>query len=248
MPCGPAAGTLHTPQRHGNTLVASNILDPAPRAWVFDAYGTLLDVASAVRDTDVPAGKATLLAETWRAKQLQYTWLRSIQGEYADFERVTRDALAFALQAVGLHDPGLMATLVERFRSLEVFKDAAPVLKELHQRGIPCWILSNGTNDMLDAALADAGLMAWLSGILSADAVRVYKPHAHVYQLAVDRLKLPAPQIGFVSANGWDAFGAARFGMSVVWCNRSGAPPEQLPGTPARTVRSLAELPLLLAR
>lgn len=248
MPHWPAPVTLGTSHRRSITSVASNILNPAPGAWVFDAYGTLLDVASAARDTDVPAEKAALLAETWRAKQLQYTWLRSIQGEYADFEQVTRDALEYALQAVGLGDPGLKASLLERFRTLDAFPDAAPALRELHSRGSSCWILSNGTNDMLEAAVADAGLAPWLSGILSVDAVRVYKPHAHVYQMAVDRLKLAAPRIGFVSANGWDAFAAAHFGMSVVWCNRGGAPPERLPGTPARTVRTLAELPLLLAR
>jgi 2-haloacid dehalogenase len=217
------------------------------RACVFDAYGTLFDVASAaLRCADELAGMAPRLSTLWRDKQLQYTWLRAVQGRYADFWRVTGDALDFALDALQLSDDGLRARLLQHYLSLDLYPDVVPVLRRLHGAGLATAILSNGSPAMLAAIATNAGLDGLLDQVLSVEEVQVYKPHHRVYQLAVDRLAVSVPEIAFISSNGWDAWAASAFGMKVVWCNRSGQTRERLPGVPDREIRSLAELPPLV--
>ncbi len=217
------------------------------RACVFDAYGTLFDFGSAAaRAAELPADKRTALTALWREKQLQYTWLRSLQGRYADFRQVTEDALAFALESLGFGSAALSQRLMALYLELEPFPEVPGVLTELRRRGFKTAILSNGTPAMLDTLVARAGLGGAFDAVLSVDAVGVFKTHPRVYQLALDTLGLPAAAISFQSSNGWDAYGASDFGMRVVWCNRAGQPRERLPGRPDFEVRTLAELPPLL--
>ncbi len=217
------------------------------RATVFDAYGTLFDVASAAADArDALGERWQPLAELWRAKQLQYTWLRSLSGHHVDFWRVTGDALDFALEALGIADTALRARLMASYEVLGAYPDARDALARLRAAGLRLAILSNGTPAMLAAAARSAGLADLLEAILSVEDVGVYKPDPRVYRLAADRLALPAGEILFVSANGWDAHGASAFGFRVAWCNRAGQPRERLPGAPDAVIRSLSELPALV--
>lgn len=217
------------------------------RACVFDAYGTLFDFASAVaRSPEVPEDKRVALTALWREKQLQYTWLRSLQGRYADFHQVTKDALDFALESQELGAPDLSQRLMALFLELKPFPEVPEVLRELRRRGFRTAILSNGTPAMLETLIQRAGLGDAFDAVLSADTVGVFKTHPNVYQLALDALGLPAAAIAFQSSNGWDAYGASDFGMRVVWCNRYGQRRERLPGGPDFEVRTLAELPALL--
>jgi len=218
-----------------------------PAAAVFDAYGTIFDVGSAVRRrAGTIGGSVATLIDTWRTKQLQYTWLRSLQHQYVNFEQVTAEALDYALDVVGIRDDALRNDLLTLYLTLDAFPDAVRALEELRNAGIPCWILSNGTSAMLSAAVGAAGLAPLVDGVLSVESVGVYKPDPRVYQLAVDKLGVAAHRLVFVSANGWDAFAAAHFGMSTVWCNRAGQPAERLPGTPIHQVTSLDGLAGLL--
>jgi 2-haloacid dehalogenase len=217
------------------------------RAVVFDAYGTLFDVAASTAAERASLGeRGVALAELWRQKQLQYTWLRSLQARHADFAAVTADALDFALAKLGLSDPALRARLLEAYDHLAAFPEAREALGKLRAAGLRLAVLSNGAPRMLAAATRSAGLEDLLEAVLSVEEVGVYKPHPSVYQLAVDRLGIRADGLLFVSANGWDAHGASAFGLKVAWCNRAGDPPEQLPGRPQAVVRSLAELPALV--
>jgi len=217
------------------------------RACVFDAYGTLFDVASAAsRCAELPGDAAPRLSALWRDKQLQYSWLRAVQGRHADFRQVTGDALDFALDTLGLAQAGLRERLLQLYLTLDPYPEVSDVLQRLRETGFAAAILSNGSPAMLAAAVEHAGLAALFDHVLSVEEVGVYKPHPRVYQLAVDRLAVPARQIVFVSSNGWDAWAASAFGMRTVWCNRSGQPRERLPGVPEREIRSLAELPALL--
>jgi 2-haloacid dehalogenase len=218
------------------------------RACVFDAYGTLFDVAAATaRCRDVLGGKAERLAALWRDKQLQYAWLRTVAGRHADFWQVTQDALDFALESLELTETGLREQLMHLYLSLDPFPEVPPVLRELRGTGRALAILSNGTPGMLAAAVESAGLAGIFDQVLSVEGVGAYKPHPEVYRLAVDRLGLAAGAIAFISSNAWDAHAAAVFGMRVVWCNRYDHRRERLPGRPEREIRSLAELPRLLA-
>jgi 2-haloacid dehalogenase len=217
------------------------------RACVFDAYGTLFDFASAVqRCEEAPAEKRAALTALWRDRQLQYTWLRTLQNRYVDFWQVTGDALDFALESLGLEAPGLRERLMELYLGLEPFPEVPEVLRTLRARGLRIAILSNGSSSMLEALVQRAGLADMFDAVLSADAVGAFKTHPRVYQYALDSLGLPAQAIAFQSSNGWDAFGASDFGMRVVWCNRTGQRRERLPGAPDAEVRTLAELPRLL--
>lgn len=218
------------------------------RACVFDAYGTLFDFASAAaRCPGVPEDKRSALTALWRDKQLQYTWLRSLQGRYADFWQVTAEALDFALDSLDLRDAALREQLLQLYQRLEAFPEVADTLRQLRAAGFKTAILSNGTPAMLDAAVRASDLQGLFDAVLSVEAVKVFKTHPKVYEYALQQLGLKAEQIAFQSSNGWDAYAASDFGMRVVWCNRYGQRAEQLPGAPNHVIRNLAELPALLA-
>jgi 2-haloacid dehalogenase len=217
------------------------------KACVFDAYGTLFNYASAAaRCRDELGDKLDALSALWRDKQLQYTWLRAVQGRHADFRQVTGDALDFALETLDLTDAGLRARLMNLYLTLDVFPEVPDVLRRLKAAGIKTAILSNGMPDMLAAAVKNAAIGPLLDAVLSVEEVGVYKPHPKVYQLPVERLGIEAREISFQSANAWDAWAASAFGMRVVWCNRYGQRPERLPGRPDFEIKTLAELPALV--
>lgn len=217
------------------------------KACVFDAYGTLFDFAAAARGCrDVLGEDIDRLSALWRDKQLQYTWLRAAQGRHADFWQVTGDALDFALETLGIAKPGIRDRLMTLYLTLDAFPEVPGVLKQLKAAGMRTAILSNGSPRMLDAAVKGAKLEGLFDAVLSVEEVGVYKPHPKVYQLAVDRLGVPASAISFQSSNAWDAYAASAFGMQVVWCNRYGQRRERLPGSPNQEVKSLTELPARL--
>jgi 2-haloacid dehalogenase len=221
----------------------------AVRACVFDAYGTLFDFASAAaRCDDILGGRAAVVSALWRDKQVQYTWLRGLQNLHADFWQVTGDALDFTLETLGIADPAVRTRLMGLYRELECFPEVPDMLRRLKGAGFATAILSNGSPQMLSDLVASSGLSELLDYVLSVEEVGVFKPHPSVYQLAVDRLGVPANAIAFQSSNAWDAHAASAFGMRVVWCNRYGQRRERLPGSPDREIRTLAELPALLAR
>jgi 2-haloacid dehalogenase len=217
------------------------------RACVFDAYGTLFDYASAAaRCRDVLGDKFERLTALWRDKQLQYTWLRGLQGRHADFWQVTGDALDFALETLGIADAALRERLMRLYLSLDAFPEVPDMLRRLKAAGLRTAILSNGSPRMLSAAVENAKIADLLDAVLSVEEVGVYKPHPRVYGLAAEHFDLEPAAVSFQSSNAWDAYAASAFGMRVVWCNRYGQRHERLPGKPDREIRSLAELPALV--
>lgn len=221
----------------------------AVNAIVFDAYGTLFDVHSvAARAEKLLPGRGAALSQVWRAKQLEYTWLQSLMGRTPreDFAAVTEQALDYALAAL---DVPLAAAdrraLCDAYLSLAPYDDVPAALAALAPR--PRWILSNGTLAMLEPLVRNAGLRAHLDGILSVDEAGVYKPSPRVYQLAIEKLQLPATRIGFVSSNCWDAIGAKAFGFTTFWINRAGVPVDRHGPAPDRIIATLSELPAILA-
>jgi 2-haloacid dehalogenase len=182
----------------------------------------------------------------WRQKQLEYTWLRSLMGAYADFWQVTGEGLDYALAANGIADADLRRRLMDLYLSLDAYPDVHDALDRLRAAGKKTAILSNGAPNMLRAAVESADLGSRLDTVLSVDELSVFKPDPRTYQLAVDRLGVEAARICFVSTNGWDAAGAAYFGFKVAWLNRFGQQPERLPGTPSAVIETLAEVPDLL--
>jgi 2-haloacid dehalogenase len=208
-------------------------------ALVFDAYGTLYDVHSvAQRCESFFPGAGQRLSQLWRAKQLEYTWLRSLMRRYAPFSVVTREALAYSCEALSLKlGVTQMEALMAEYLMLSPFPEVPAALRSLQGRKA---ILSNGSPDMLEPLVRNSKLE--LDAVLSVDEVKVFKPAPEVYDIAVRRLKVAKERIGFVSSNGWDAAGAKSFGFQVFWINRAGAPLERLPFKPDRAISSLAEL------
>jgi 2-haloacid dehalogenase len=217
------------------------------RACVFDAYGTLFDFASAARLCRDELGEnADRLTALWRDKQLQYTWLRAVQNLHVDFWQVTGDALDYSLETLGIDKPGLRERLMNLYLTLETFPEVPDALARLQKAGMRMAILSNGSPRMLQPVVKAAKLDSLFDAVISVEEAGIFKPHASVYQLAVDRLGVSANAIAFQSSNAWDAYAARAFGMQVVWCNRYAQRRERLPGTPDREIRTLAELPALV--
>lgn len=220
-----------------------------PDLFVFDAYGTLFDVAGAARLASAEPGGETLadhwphLAEDWRRKQLEYTWLRAIMGAHADFASVTADALDWALEARGLGaDRALRTRLLALYQTLPAYPEVLNVLATLRARGARLAILSNGTPAMLGAAMGSARITSLIETAISVEDVGIFKPATPVYQLVEARLGVPPDRVMFVSSNGWDVAGAARFGFTTVWVNRAGAPIDRLPHGPAHILPDLTRL------
>ncbi len=217
------------------------------KACVFDAYGTLFDVHSAAARCRADLGdKADAMSATWRDKQLQYTWLRSLMGKHVDFWQITSDALDFAMESVGLNDSALRQRLLDCYMSLDAYPEVPSVLGSLKSGGLATAVLSNGSPAMLAAAVGSAKVADALDHVLSVEAVGIFKPDFRVYQMAVDRLGVTAPEICFMSSNGWDMHGAASFGFQAIWVNRFGQATERLPGAPRTVLKTLEPLPSLL--
>ena len=216
------------------------------KALVFDAYGTLFDVLSVTSLCElVFPGSGTALAVMWRGKQLQYSLLRSMMDRYADFWRVTQDALVYSARALQLDlTADKRVQLLDAYRTLRAFPDVKPGLEQLKSKGLSLAILSNGAPPMLASATRSAGIDGLLDAVISVDDIKVFKPSPRVYALASTRLGVPAGAIGFVSSNGWDVAGAASAGLTAFWIQRSAAEPaEELGYEAARVVHAITDLP-----
>ena len=191
-------------------------------AAYFDLYGTLLDLGPLDAACEAVApGRGAEFARAWRAEQLRLTWLRTILGRWADFEVVTDAALR---ATAARFDIGGAEALDGAFDRLPVRAEAPPVIETLRAAGLRLGVLSNGSRVMLNRALGASGIGAVFNDILSVDAVRRYKPDPRAYEMAVRASNLPPSEIGFVTANDWDAAGAAAFGFRVAWLRGPGGP------------------------
>ena len=212
-----------------------------PKAFIFDAYGTLFDVHSVVEAGRALTSDPQALSLLWRQKQLEYTWLRTLMGRYEDFWAVTEAALRFALGRLGIAaGDEAVARLMEAYLSLATFPDVAGALSAM--AGTPLGILSNGSPRMLEAAERSSGLGGTFHHVLSVDAVKAYKPSPVVYELGPRAFGLPAGDILFVSSNAWDVAGAKAFGYRTCWCNRLASPMDRLGVSPDLEVRTLDEI------
>ena len=219
---------------------------------IFDAYGTLFDVNAAAREAaNQPEHEALAkvwpkLAADWRAKQLEYTWLRAVAGHHCDFWQVTQDGLDWAMEASNLSDPELRETLLALYWNLSAYPEVPTMLADLKDKSLNTAILSNGSPDMLNGAVNSAGLTPLLDAVLSVESVGVFKPHRTVYDLVTAHFDCPKEDVLFVSSNGWDAAGASGYGFQTAWVNRAGAPMDRLYAKPHHVLNDLTTLPDLI--
>ena len=219
---------------------------------IFDAYGTLFDVAAAARqvarEPDFPAfaDKWGEVANLWRLKQLQYTWLRALADAHTDFWEVTQNGLDWALDATGLAgDAALRARLLALYWELQAYPEVAAMLGALKSAGLQTAILSNGSPEMLDGAVQSAGIGGVLDDVLSVQSVGIFKPHHKVYDMVGARFGCPRDEVLFVSSNGWDAAAATGYGFETAWANRAGEPADRLPWVPVHELDDLTTIPQL---
>jgi 2-haloacid dehalogenase len=221
---------------------------------IFDAYGTLFDVAAAARQAASEPGREALakvwqkLANDWRLKQLQYTWLRAVADAHCDFWDVTKDGLDWAMEANGLDDPELRERLLALYWELQAYKEVHVMLARLKAAGMKTGILSNGSPDMLEGAVKSAGLEMVLDATLSVEDVQVFKPHKSVYDMVGQEFGCANSEVLFVSSNGWDAAAATGYGFTTAWVNRAGEPMDRLPWKPAHVLSDLTTIPDLAAQ
>lgn len=220
-----------------------------PAAVVFDLFGTLLDIASlrdaAARVTANPDAFVAL----WRDKQIAYSFASAVMGRHEDFDAITAHALRFAADKFGVQlDTLRRKRLIDAWFDMQPHDDALPALRELHERGVPCAVLTNGTPATAASAIANAGLAALLDVTLSVESAGVFKPDRRVYALATAHYGVAPGQLLFVTSNGWDATGATAFGMRVAWCNRAGNPAETFGPPPEWTIRSLHGLAAIVSQ
>ncbi len=214
-----------------------------PAAVVFDLFGTLLDIASLYDAAATVTGDPAAFVATWREKQIAYSFTSAIMGIHEDFDAITAHALSYAAAKCGVAlDAAKHRRLADAWCNVRAYDDVPPALRALRGRGIRSAVLTNGTPETAASATANAGIGALLDAILSVESAGVFKPDRRVYGLVTDRYRVPAEQLLFVTSNGWDATGAAVFGMRVAWCNRAGAPAETFGPPPAWTIADLREL------
>ncbi|HPT50217.1 MAG TPA: haloacid dehalogenase type II [Accumulibacter sp.] len=212
-------------------------------ACVFDAYGTLFDVGSVARGARHLLGqREQALSDLWRDKQLQYTWLRGLAGQHADFWQVTSDALDFSLATLGIKSDGLHERLMDFYLEIAAYPDVAETLRHLRNVGMKLAILSNGTPRMLRAAVDNAGFGELFDAVLSVESVGVFKPHPAVYDLAARHFPFPPRKICFLSSYSWDASAAKARGLHVLWLNRCGKAADHLLAPPDGEIASLPEI------
>jgi 2-haloacid dehalogenase len=220
------------------------------KALAFDAYGTLFDVFSvtALCEELFPR-QGNALAQLWRAKQLQYSLLRSLMGRHRDFWQLTEDGLVYATNSLGLElTPDRRRRLMDAYLRLEAFSDVRPGLQALRARGLRLGILSNGEPKMLEAAATSAGIRDLLDQVISVEDVKIFKPSPRVYNLGLERMGVGRTELGFVSSNSWDVNGAASAGLTTFWIQRAAAEPAEELGFGAdRVVRALTDLPAIVA-
>ena len=215
---------------------------PQLKAFVFDAYGTVFDVHSVVELAEqFFPGQGMALSQLWRAKQIEYMYLRTLMGRYIPHDENTESALVYSCKALGLQCDGAQrAKLMQAYLRLTPYPEAIDALDAL--AGQKRAILSVGTKPMLTEMVAHAGMTERFDKLISVDAVKVYKPHPAVYQLVLDELRVDRTEVGFVTSNYFDVAGAKAFGLTVFWINRSNALPDELGLLPDRVLKDLSEL------
>lgn len=230
------------------TVATSAAAGPkAIQAIAFDAFPILDPRPVFAIAEELYPGRGAELTNLWRTRQFEYTWLRTMSRNYADFWQVTGDALIFAAKSLRLDLPrATRAALMAAWLKLRCWPDAPAVLRSLKSAGVRLAFLSNMTTPMLEAGIHNSQLEGIFDHVLSTDAVKAYKPDPRAYQMGLDALKLRREEILFAAFAGWDAAGAKSFGYPTFWVNRQNLPAEELGVTVDGTGSSLTDLATFL--
>jgi 2-haloacid dehalogenase len=214
---------------------------------VFDAYGTLFDVNSVTKQYCNELGDLSdPFSNLWRSKQLEYSWLRSLMNRYDDFWHVTEESLDYALDYFNIKNEFLKIDLLKAYEHINCYEEVPTTLSKLKERGISTAILSNASPNMLHMAIKNSKIDSYIDSCISADSLKIYKPHPTVYNLILEKYDLNKNEILFISSNSWDVAGAKSFGFNVSWINRFNNKKEVLPFEADIELKSLMDLPNII--
>ena len=217
------------------------------KVCIFDAYGTLFDVNAACRELSLDVGdKWQDLANLWRLRQVEYTWLRNSMNEYIDFWEITSGALDYAMEVLDIHDKKLREQLLELYLKLEAYPEVKEILQKLKDKNFRTGILSNGSKQMLDSAVKNANIEDLLDVVISVEECKIYKPSSEVYDLVEKKTDIKKDNVTFFSSNAWDMHAAANYGFKTIWVNRFDGVLERLPGKPSAIVKTLNNIDELI--
>ena len=217
------------------------------KVCIFDAYGTLFDVNAACRKLSLDVGdKWQELANLWRLRQVEYTWLRNSMNEYIDFWEITSGALDYAMEVLDIHDKKLREQLLELYLKLEAYPEVKEILQKLKDKNFRTGILSNGSTQMLDSAVKNANIEDLLDVVISVEECKIYKPSSEVYDLVEKKTDIKKDNVTFFSSNAWDMHAAANYGFKTIWVNRFDGVLERLPGKPSAIVKTLNNIDELI--
>ena len=217
------------------------------KVCIFDAYGTLFDVNSACRELSLDVGdKWQDLANLWRLRQVEYTWLRNSMNEYIDFWEITSGALDYAMEVLDIHDKKLREQLLELYLKLEAYPEVKEILQKLKDKNFRTGILSNGSTQMLNSAVKNANIEDLLDVVISVEECKIYKPSSEVYDLVEKKTDIKKDNVTFFSSNAWDMHAAANYGFKTIWVNRFDGVLERLPGKPSAIVKTLNNIDELI--
>lgn len=220
---------------------------------VFDVYGTLLDVDAAAREAAAEPGMAALednwaqLSVSWRQRQLSYSWLRTLMGEYIDFWQITSDALDVTLNELEISNADVRERLLQLYTRLSAYDEVPEQLRLMKEQGHQLGVLSNGSPSMLQSALESAKILGFLDQVLSVDDIGIYKPDRRVYAQVTEAYGCAPGDVTFFSSNNWDVAGAGTFGFRTIWVNRAGRIWDDLPRSPDHVVSSIKEAMALIS-
>ena len=217
------------------------------KACIFDAYGTLFDVNAACRELSLDVGdKWQDLANLWRLRQVEYTWLRNSMNEYIDFWEITSGALDYAMEVLDINDKKLREQLLRLYLNLEAYPEVKEILQKLKDKNYRTGILSNGSTQMLDSAVKNANIEHLLDVVISVEECKIYKPSSEVYDLVEKKTDIKKDSITFFSSNAWDMHAAANYGFRTIWVNRFDGVLERLPGKQSAIVKTLNNIDELI--
>ena len=217
------------------------------KACIFDAYGTIFDVNAACRELSLDVGeKWQDLANLWRLRQVEYTWLRNSMNEYIDFWEITSGALDYAMEVLDINDKKLREQLLRLYLNLEAYPEVKEILQKLKDKNYRTGILSNGSTQMLDSAVKNANIEHLLDVVISVEECKIYKPSSEVYDLVEKKTDIKKDNVTFFSSNAWDMHAAANYGFKTIWVNRFDGVLERLPGKPSAIVKTLDNIDELI--
>ena len=212
------------------------------KAIIFDAYGTLFDVNSAVEKCKNKIGdKWEPFANFWRTTQLEYTWLRSLMGRHKNFWQITEDSLDKSMKVFEI-ESSLKSELLNLYKVLSPFKEVQETLKILKEKNYKLAILSNGTPSLINELVKSNNLENFFDDIFSIESVEIYKPSSQVYDLPIKKYNIKKNEVAFLSSNTWDVSGGGNYGFEAIWVNRNSNIFDNLDYKPKIEIKDLSGL------